>query len=120
MTTRGSGLLRWNRTSNKIEQLTTKDGLAHDFLYSIHEDKKGFFWIPTNDGLMRFNPSNYSNITFKKEDGLACNEFNTFSKYVAPSGKIFLGGINGLIEFDPEDLKFFGKEKSFFRNRFVF
>ncbi|MFK8006773.1 MAG: ATP-binding protein [Saprospiraceae bacterium] len=109
-TTKGSGLLHWNKKTNKLETYTTKDGLPHDHLYSIHEDKLGYFWVPSNNGLIRLNPTDFSINIFTEVDGLANNEFNTYSNFVDDDGKIFLGSINGLISFDPMDFDFINQE----------
>ena len=112
MTTKGSGLLRWNEKTKHLQQWTIEDGLSHDYLYSIYEDEMGFFWIPSNNGLMRLNPKNFNINTFHKKDGLPSHEFNTFSRLVGEDGRIYLGTINGLMAFHPEDFKFIDENNS--------
>lgn len=39
----------------KFNSITTKDGLAGDFVYALHQDKNGFLWIGTHRGLNRYD-----------------------------------------------------------------
>src|SRR5436305_13252186 len=38
-----------------FNHMTTKDGLASNFVNSIFQDKKGFLWIGTENGLQRYD-----------------------------------------------------------------
>jgi len=40
---------------------TTNDGLAHNFVQSICQDKTGFIWVATWDGLSRFDGAEFKN-----------------------------------------------------------
>lgn len=105
-TTKGKGLLNWNKAINQLKRFTIKDGLPHDYLYSIDKDEFGIFWIPTNNGLMRFNPSNNSINIFNEGDGLTNNEFNTYSRFVDDDGRIYLGGVNGMVGIEAIDFNY--------------
>lgn len=50
----------------------TKDGLAGTTVYSIGEDKKGYIWFATDNGVSRFDGKNF--INFTTDDGLPDNE----------------------------------------------
>ncbi len=43
----------------------TKDGLPHNYIYSIHQDSRGFIWVGTRNGLGRFD--GYKFITYDPE-----------------------------------------------------
>ena len=51
---------------------TTANGLPSNNLYKIVQDKKGFFWVSTENGLSRFDGKNFRNYT--TADGLPDNE----------------------------------------------
>ncbi|WP_231492006.1 sensor histidine kinase [Pedobacter sp. Leaf170] len=51
-----------------LPHYTSKNGLASNNCYYIHQDKKGFIWIATDAGLSRFDGTNFQNFTI--EDGL--------------------------------------------------
>ncbi|MCX6316583.1 MAG: histidine kinase [Bacteroidetes bacterium] len=50
----------------------TKDGLAGNTVYCITEDKKGYLWFATENGVSRFDGKNFTNFT--TDDGLTDNE----------------------------------------------
>ena len=101
--TKGNGLIRWNHDTRTFLQFSKSEGISHDFLNAIIEDDYGFFWLPTNNGLVRFNPKNFATNIFYQEDGIAHNEFNRFSYLKTKYGEIYLGGLNGITGFDPQD-----------------
>lgn len=56
---------------NIYQHFTTEDGLAHDITYQIIQDKHGFIWIGTDDGLSKFNGNIFSNYNYR--NGLTSN-----------------------------------------------
>lgn len=54
-----------------FKHYTAQDGLAHNIVFDIHQDNQNYLWIATNDGLSRFNGSEF--INYSMEDGLADN-----------------------------------------------
>ena len=51
---------------------TEEDGLAHNDVKSIFQDRKGFLWFSTKDGLSRYDGQTFTNFT--TEDGPAHND----------------------------------------------
>lgn len=47
----------------KFTNYTVKDGLVHDIVVKTIEDKKGFIWIATLNGLSKFDGKNFTNYT---------------------------------------------------------
>jgi signal transduction histidine kinase len=45
-----------------------KDGLAGSIILDFHEDKKGFVWIATKDGISRFDGKTFKNFFQEKND----------------------------------------------------
>jgi ligand-binding sensor domain-containing protein len=41
--------------SYSVKKFTTENGLSHDYVHWITQDKTGFLWIATWDGLNRFD-----------------------------------------------------------------
>ncbi len=39
----------------KFKHLDTGDGLCHNFIYTIDQDKNGFIWLGTGEGLCKYN-----------------------------------------------------------------
>src|SRR5436190_6176036 len=50
----------------------TRDGLAGSVVYDAIQDKEGFMWFATENGLSRFDGKNFK--TFTTKDGLPDNE----------------------------------------------
>ena len=82
------------------------------------EDKKGFFWIPTNKGLFQVKKEALLAFTkntkqkiyyhyYNKESGFLTNEFNGGSSPFATNlgSQFFLPSINGMVTFDTEKIK---------------
>jgi signal transduction histidine kinase/ligand-binding sensor domain-containing protein len=51
-----------------LRHYNTNDGLAHSIVGAIYQDKKGYIWFATADGLSRFDGYRFTN--YGKEDGL--------------------------------------------------
>jgi two-component sensor histidine kinase len=54
------------------KQFTVKDGLPGSIIYHSLQDRNGFIWFATNQGVSRFDGRSFRNFT--KEDGLPDNE----------------------------------------------
>ncbi|WP_345369953.1 two-component regulator propeller domain-containing protein [Algivirga pacifica] len=50
-------------------QLTTADGLTNNHISDILFDEKGFFWIGTNDGLLRYDGTSFEVFKVENEEG---------------------------------------------------
>jgi len=50
-----------------FQKLQTKDGLSHDTVYSIAQDKNGYIWFGTEDGLNKYN--GYTIEIYRSEKG---------------------------------------------------
>jgi ligand-binding sensor domain-containing protein len=51
----GSGRMRRELRLDRLEHLTSKDGLAHNWILELYQDRRGFLWIGTSDGLHRYD-----------------------------------------------------------------
>ncbi|MCF0073048.1 ATP-binding protein [Dyadobacter sp. CY261] len=103
LATNGEGLYRWNPQTNAFRQFNITAGFPSDVLYRIEPDASGNLWISSDYGLIRFNPSNFSVSTYTTTDGISHNEFNRTSSFKADDGKLYFGGLNGVIGFDPRE-----------------
>ena len=103
LSTRGGGILRLDLKTKDCQQLTTEQGLSHNVVYSILEDERGDFWMGSDYGLMRFNPRSSVINTYLVRDGIIHEEFNHKSYYQAKDGRLYFGGIKGVIGFHPDD-----------------
>lgn len=90
--------------SNKKPQFicfSEKDGLSNNVVKRVVYDNEYNLWISTNIGLNKFNTKTNKFRNFRKQDGLAFEDFS-FAGRMLPNGNIVLGGLNGLCYFDPK------------------
>ena len=99
--TRGGGLNRLNKKTGEFKHYSTIDGLSDNTVFGILEDPHGCLWLSTNRGLSRFDPRSEQFCNFFRSDGLPTNEFATGAFFKNQSNRMYFGGINGLIRFDP-------------------
>ncbi|MFK8056294.1 MAG: two-component regulator propeller domain-containing protein [Saprospiraceae bacterium] len=83
---------------------TQKDGLPNNTIQSIVEDEEGFLWIGTNNGLCKFDPKTKHFVNFTMNDGIQSNEFSEHTIFKNSDNEIFVGGINGINTFYPEEI----------------
>lgn len=111
LATNGEGLYRWDKKINTFQQFNIASGFASDVLYRIEADQYDNLWISSDYGLIRFNKKKFSVNTYTTADGINNNEFNRTSSFKANDGRLFFGGLDGIIEFNPKD--FTGDARSF-------
>lgn len=80
---------------------TTKQGLINNNIKGILEDREGYLWISTNNGISRFDPSSNRFTNYTKEDGLVDNQFYWNAYCRSRKGILYFGGLNGLTVIDP-------------------
>lgn len=100
----GNGLVRFDIAKEEITHFTTQNGLCNSLVYSMLEDDSGRIWLGTANGLSAFDPSTEGFVSYFKEDGIAHNEFNTGSVYKDPEGFLYMGGLNGVTRFKPDQI----------------
>nr|NQU90855.1 hypothetical protein [Bacteroidota bacterium] len=82
-----------------------EDGLPNNVIYGILEDKQGDLWLSTNQGISQFNHEAGTFTNFDSSDGLPDNEFNTAAYFQKGFSKLYFGGVNGMVMFDPENIR---------------
>jgi ligand-binding sensor domain-containing protein len=93
----------------KYTQLSTEKGLAHNLCRAAYKDARGFLWFGTQDGLSRFDGTDFKNFKHNETDSTSISS-NTICDIAADkSGKCWLA-INGsgLSCFDPLSIEHSG------------
>lgn len=103
--TLGGGINLFDVKSKIFKSFTTKNGLSNDIIYKIIEDKKNNLWITTNMGLARFNYDNQEFKSYTEKEGILSNEFSQNSGFINDKGEILLGSPEGLMIFNPYNIK---------------
>lgn len=77
---------------------TTQDGLPSNTVYSVVQDKLGFIWVSTRDGLARFDGSQFAKMTENDPEGLMSGNV---TMCVDENGVIWLSSKNKVGSYDP-------------------
>ncbi len=84
-------------TSNSFAQsdvifnhLTIDDGLSQSSVTCILQDKNGFMWFGTQDGLNRFDGYNFKVFKNNPGDSTSLTDNFIFSIYEDPSGTLYI------------------------------
>jgi signal transduction histidine kinase/ligand-binding sensor domain-containing protein/DNA-binding response OmpR family regulator len=92
--------------AKKVVKYSLKDGLSFGIINSITQDKKGFMWFATDDGLNRFDGTNFK--VFKSEPN---NPYSAPSNYIQnifkdTRGEIWISSRRGIYNFDTRTERF--------------
>ena len=94
----------WSQTTY-LPHYTSKNGLASNNCYYILQDDKGFIWIATDNGLSRFDGTNFQNFTI--EDGLPDTQILQMTE--DKQGRIWFFALNGQLSYLKEG-KFYNQD----------
>lgn len=90
----------------QFETFAVENGLSSNKVYSLLQDRRGFIWAGTRDGLNRFD--GYRFIVYKSEQGnpnsLSNSQINALHE--DREGQIWVGTHNGISVFDPRTERF--------------
>ena len=84
---------------------SVKSGLPSNNIKGMIEDLEGNMWITTDNGLCKYDQQTNSFIAFNVYDGLPGNDFTSNSFFRNKEGKLYVGSLNGLIQFDPKTIE---------------
>jgi ligand-binding sensor domain-containing protein/signal transduction histidine kinase len=102
--TADNGLMIWNRSTGEIINLTTKNGLAADHIYSLLADKDGIVWIGTGKGINRLDAKSLHVLKPAQLSLMVeCNQ----NAILQSDNKIWIGTTKGAIVYDqkPQSLQ---------------
>lgn len=99
-----NGLIKMVEKDNLTEffKYDKTKGAPDNSVYGIANDRDGNIWISTNHGLGKFNTETELFKCYYESDGILSSSFLWDAAFQNDDGKIFFGGINGLIAFYPE------------------
>ncbi|MFT3744548.1 MAG: two-component regulator propeller domain-containing protein [Pyrinomonadaceae bacterium] len=84
-----------------FQRYSQENGLSHNTIIAIHEDRKGFLWVGTIGGLNRFD--GYRFVVYKNDPQDPNSISNNYITAILEtrSGDLWIGTNQGLSRFDP-------------------
>jgi ligand-binding sensor domain-containing protein/signal transduction histidine kinase len=109
LATANRGFIIYNTTTGGIKQLTTKDGLNADFIYSVVSDQKNKIWLGTGRGINRIDfdtlseAIKISNLSIPGD--ISSAECNQGAALYDNQNNLWFGTVSGLFKYFPDSAK---------------
>ena len=102
----GYGVLRYDPVTQTWTQVTVANGLAHNRIYDIAEDRDGSLYFATYRGLSHYNPTTQIWTTFTTKDGLGSDKI--YRVFISREGLVWCshGEKDGLSVFNRRTWRF--------------
>ncbi|MCB0293426.1 MAG: histidine kinase, partial [Calditrichaeota bacterium] len=92
----------WAQSGNiRFDRISIEDGLSQSTIYAILQDRQGFMWFGTQDGLNKFD--GYRFTVYKNDPDDLTTIADNFIRaiYEDHDGNLWIGTNGGLNRFDP-------------------
>ncbi len=89
-----------NHPPLKFERISIAEGLSQSYVYDITQDKHGFIWIATQDGLNRFDGKNF--VYYRHDSTNKGSIADNFIRklFIDDKGVLWVGTNNGLSRYN--------------------
>ncbi|MEM1182019.1 MAG: two-component regulator propeller domain-containing protein, partial [Acidobacteriota bacterium] len=98
------GLDRYDPQRDAFIHLTERDGLPSNMVEAILEQPSGILWLATRHGLARYDPGSGDLKHYRRRDGLVADGFATGAGVRSADGRLFFGGLGGVVSFRPDEI----------------
>ncbi|GAA0124894.1 two-component regulator propeller domain-containing protein [Clostridium sp. CTA-19] len=88
-----------------FERITNEDGLSQNTIRSVIQDKKGYMWIGTNEGLNIYDGNKFEIVKYNKFKDKGLSSSNILCITQDNKENIWIGTKNGLNRFDTKTNK---------------
>jgi ligand-binding sensor domain-containing protein len=85
-----------------FERYSTADGLSNNMVFSIAQDKLGFMWFATENGLNKFDGHEFKVFRHESEDPASLPDNQCRVVFVDQTGRVWVGTQHGLALYDRE------------------
>jgi signal transduction histidine kinase/ligand-binding sensor domain-containing protein len=85
----------------RFDRISMVDGLSDDVVYSILQDRQGFMWFGTENGLTRYDGDRFTVYQSDPSDPTSLAHPRVYTLYLGRNGDLWLGTWNGLERFEP-------------------
>lgn len=120
--TSGTGLDLYRPQTDDFENFDSqKNGLSSDCIYMMCESsiQKGQLLLITNQGFSLFDYPKRTFHNYSTENGFPLTAVNENALYITNDGEVFLGGVQGMISFYEESLRFTPKPYNILLSRLI-
>lgn len=117
-----SGMTIFDKEKDEMVHLTTENGLSHNSIRAITEDKFKNIWVTTDHGITNIvvdssparqkKDSPYLCYPYFEKDGIGDMTFNSHSITCTEQGEILMGGIGGYLKITPQPTDFYNKSRN--------
>jgi ligand-binding sensor domain-containing protein/signal transduction histidine kinase len=84
----------------RFERLSAAHGLSHDRVYAILQDRSGFLWFGTGEGLNRYNGYRFDVYAFDPDDPFSLSDSVVYALHEDRAGALWVGTRSGLNRLD--------------------
>src|SRR5690606_18295206 len=89
-----------------FNQITIQDGLSEGMINGILQDRAGYMWFATKDGLNRYDGYDFKVFRHDHEDSTSLGSSHVLGPLAARDGLLWVGTSSGLDVFDPATERF--------------
>lgn len=86
----------------EFEDYNTTDGLSQNHVSAIVQDKNGFMWFGTDDGLSRFDGHDFKIYKYQENNPNSLVDNSIRALFIDEKGAIWIGTNKGICKFYPE------------------
>ncbi len=90
----------------QFKHLTINDGLSYGWVNTITQDKYGFIWIGTDDGLNRYDGNSFHIYKNDRQDTNSIRSGTISKIYEDSRGVLWIGTSNGVDIYDRQNDRF--------------
>ncbi|WP_369753104.1 two-component regulator propeller domain-containing protein [Flavobacterium sp. WC2409] len=116
--TDGGGLFSYNKKKRQFFNYNDFPDFKEKSIRSIVTDANDCLWVSGGLGLSKLDFKNKTSVNFTMDDGLLVNEFNNNAVFKDGYGMLYFGSYEGLIYFNPNQIKKTQKEPSLYFSDF--
>lgn len=92
--------------SLKFKHFSLTEGLSQSSVLCMLQDKKGFLWFGTRDGLNKYDGHEFKTYRYNPQDTNSLSNSYIRSLFEDENGNLWVGTINGLNKFIPDEEQF--------------
>ncbi|QIP13699.1 response regulator [Spirosoma aureum] len=90
------------------KELTISEGLSQGMIYDLKQDRQGFIWVATKDGLNRYDGHNFTVFSHDPYNEFSLSDNTCSALLVDSRGRLWVGTLNrGLNLYDAQTQRFY-------------